>query len=64
MEEPGERCTVAFALIVTEQASECVCEGGVLHPPITSCFHNNSCKDDSGLFSRFLHARMNVVSYE
>jgi hypothetical protein len=25
MEEPGEQCTVVFALIATEQASECVC---------------------------------------
>jgi len=24
MEEPGEQCTVVFALIVTEPASECV----------------------------------------
>jgi hypothetical protein len=29
MEEPGEQCTVVFALIVTERASECVgVEGG------------------------------------
>jgi hypothetical protein len=29
MEEPGEQCTVVFALIVTELASECVSvEGG------------------------------------
>jgi hypothetical protein len=40
MEEPGEQCTVVFALIVTEHASECVCGGGggrncyaPLHPP-------------------------------
>jgi hypothetical protein len=25
IEEPGEQCTVVFALIVTEPASECVC---------------------------------------
>ncbi len=28
MEESGEQCTVVFALIVTEPASECVCEDG------------------------------------
>jgi hypothetical protein len=27
MEEPGEKCTVVFALIITEPASECVCFG-------------------------------------
>jgi hypothetical protein len=27
MEEPGEQCTVVFAVIVTEQASECVFGG-------------------------------------
>jgi hypothetical protein len=35
MEEPGEQCTVVFALpvIVTELASECLCvEGGGCHP--------------------------------
>ncbi len=28
MEEPGEQCTVVFALIVTEPATECVCVWG------------------------------------
>ncbi len=60
MEEPEEQDTVVFALIVTEPASECVCGGGggglhYTHPPTTSHFRNNSCKDDSALFSRFLH---------
>jgi hypothetical protein len=30
MEEPGEQCTVVFAKMVTETASECVCGGGAL----------------------------------
>jgi hypothetical protein len=36
MEEPGNQCTVVFALIVTEPASECVCvwrEAGAAKPP-------------------------------
>jgi hypothetical protein len=34
MEESGNQCTVVFALIVTEQASEFVCgRGGVQQPP-------------------------------
>ncbi len=35
MEEPGEQCTVVFALIGTELASECVCGegGGVVDAP-------------------------------
>jgi hypothetical protein len=33
---------IVFALIVTERSA-------------TSWFRNNSCKDDSALFSRFLH---------
>ncbi len=41
MEEPGEQCTVVFALIVTEPGSECVCVcvcvwrevGGAALPP-------------------------------
>ncbi len=38
MEESGEKCTVVFALIVTEPASECMCVrggggGGVYEPP-------------------------------
>jgi hypothetical protein len=28
MEEPGEQCTVVFALLVTEPASDCVNAGG------------------------------------
>ncbi len=68
IEEPREQCTVVFALIVTDPASECVClclwtgcreGGGATTPPClppTSRFRNNLCKDDSALFSRFLHA--------
>jgi hypothetical protein len=64
MEEPGEHCTVVFALIVTELAGECVGVGvgSFLTPPpphTTSRFRNTLCKDDSALFSRFLH----VVDY-
>ncbi len=33
MEEPGEQCTVVFALIVMEPASKCVCGGGGVAPP-------------------------------
>ncbi len=58
MEESGEKCTVVFVLIVTEPASERVCveeEGGCYTP--ASWFHNNLCKDDSALFSRFLHGQ-------
>ncbi len=68
MEEPGEQCTVVFALIVTEPASECVCRGGggggwgaapppppPPPPPPTRRFRNNLWKDDSALFFRFLH---------
>jgi hypothetical protein len=40
MEEPGEQCTVVFAVIVTEQASECVF-GGVT---IRFRFRNNYAK--------------------
>jgi len=39
MEEPGEQCTVVFALIVIEPANECVGrrgEGRLLHPPFHS----------------------------
>jgi len=43
MEESGEQCTVVFALIVTELASEYVEK-------------DNLCKDDNALFSRFFHA--------
>jgi hypothetical protein len=49
MEEPGEQCTVVFALVVTEPDSDSVClkggmEGGLLHPiplPPTIGFRNN-----------------------
>jgi hypothetical protein len=53
VEEPGEQCTVVFALLVTEPAGECVCGGGgVLHPlPPTSQFGNSLCKDDSAFCS-------------
>ncbi len=64
-----EQCTVVFALSVTESSSECVCVmcvcnvyvceggGGATPPslPAISQFRNNLCKDDSALFSRFLH---------
>ena len=33
MEEPGEQCTVVFALIVTDQASECVRGGEFRNNP-------------------------------
>ncbi len=50
----------SFHGIATKPASECVFMGGggcytPLPPPIGQ-FRNNSCKDDSALFSRFLHA--------
>jgi hypothetical protein len=48
MEVPGEQCTVVF---LTEPATECVCNP----TPHTRRFHNNLCKDDSALFSRFFH---------
>jgi hypothetical protein len=54
MEESGEQGTVVFALIVTEPASESVCMWPHLNP--SSRFYNNLCKDDTALFSRFLHA--------
>jgi hypothetical protein len=58
MKEFGKQCTVVFALIATELASECVWRGaGGLPqppPPPTSRFRNNLCKDDSALFSRLL----------
>ncbi len=51
MEEPEEQCTVVFALIVTEPASECVGVGGGCYtPPLTSRFRNSLWKDDSALF--------------
>ncbi len=66
MEEPGEQCTVVFALIVTEQATEGVFRegGGLLQPsppPPSTRFRNNLCKDDSALFSRFLHVHNSVT---
>jgi hypothetical protein len=45
MDESGEQSPVVFAVIVTEPASECV----------WSRFRDNLCKDDSALFSRYLH---------
>jgi hypothetical protein len=33
MEEPGEQCAVAFALIITELATECGWGRGVATPP-------------------------------
>ncbi len=45
MEEPGDQCTVVFALTVTGPATG----GG--DPPPSSQFRNNLCKDDSALFS-------------
>ncbi len=61
VEEPGEQCTVVFALIVTEPAGECMCVGGggcYIYPPsplLYSRLRNNLWKDDSALFSRFLY---------
>jgi hypothetical protein len=57
MEEPGEQCTVVFALIVTELASGG--GGAATTSPPTSQFRFHSCKDDSALFSRFLYALPN-----
>jgi len=49
--------TVVFALIVTGPSSGRVfVRGGACFPPPPSLFRNNLCKDDSALFSRFLHA--------
>ncbi len=49
--EPGELCTVVFALKVTEPANECVCMwmgGDTTNPlPPNNRFRNNLCKDDS-----------------
>ncbi len=44
-EEAGVQCTVVFALIVTEPASESVCAA-------VCRFRKYLCKDDSALFSR------------
>jgi hypothetical protein len=49
IEEPGEQCTVVFALIVTEPASQCECVVGGGGGGAPSRFLNNICKDDSGL---------------
>jgi hypothetical protein len=51
MEEPGEQCTVVFALIVTEPASEAW--EGCYNPTLLLALRNNIFKDDSALFSRF-----------
>jgi hypothetical protein len=48
MEEPGEQCTVVFALIVTEPTSGCFTP----HPSLAGSAI--IYKDDSALFSRFL----------
>ncbi len=52
MEETGEQCIVVFELIVTPPPPT--------HTPIRNRnrFRNNLCKDDSALFSRFLHDYM------
>jgi hypothetical protein len=42
MEEPGEQCTVVFALIVTEPARRCVCGGGGQIISIRLC-KNTTC---------------------
>ncbi len=66
IEKPEEKCTVVFALIVTELATECVCvcvwDWELLHTPLpppprhpTSLFRNNFYINDCPLFSRFLH---------
>jgi hypothetical protein len=47
MEESGEQCNVVFALILTEQAAECVYVCRILRIIL--------CKDDSALFPEFLH---------
>jgi hypothetical protein len=46
MDESGEQSTVVFAIIITEPAIVSVCGAGS---------RDNLCKDDSALFSRFLH---------
>jgi hypothetical protein len=61
MEEPEEQCTVVFAFMDTESASDSVGEmgggGGVAAPPLlpNNRFRNNLCKDDIAWFSRFPH---------
>jgi hypothetical protein len=58
IEGTREQCTVVFALIVTEQASEFVCGGGSCctpRLPFTCRFRNILGKADSAWFSRFLH---------
>ncbi len=56
MEETGEQCTVVFALIVMEPASDCLCVWGdfVINTPTTRV-RNNLCKGDSTLFSRCIY---------
>jgi hypothetical protein len=64
MEEPGEQCTVVFPFVVTEPASECdsVWRRGALPPsPVAGCVTiYYLCKDDSGLFPRFLRGAINL----
>jgi hypothetical protein len=63
MEETGEQCTVVFALIVLEPASDCLCvwgEGDIVINTPTPRVRNNLCKGDSTLFSRFLYG--NILS--
>jgi hypothetical protein len=62
MEEPGELCIVVFALIVTEPATECMCEGGgdyILIPR----FRNNLCKDDNSPDSSMLYTTVYSIHY-
>ncbi len=59
IEETGEQCAVVFALIFTEPASDYVCVEVV---GVAAPFRNNLCKDDSALFSRFLHGTLSNYS--
>ncbi len=58
MDEPGKQCIVIFALLVKEVGDNGG-GGGIATPPLPppplAGFRNNLCKDDSELFSRFLH---------
>jgi hypothetical protein len=69
MEEHGKQCTVVFAVNFYGTGYwECVWRGWwgggrLLHPPpfLPHCrFRNNLCKDDSALFSRFLHGLRSI----
>ncbi len=59
MEESGEQCTVVFALIVTEPASECMCvrgRGCYIRPPPPLAGSNYAktivdCSPDSSMIS-------------